>query len=132
MRTEAKGSAETKQWDEKPYQELADGMKLSKATVRQGYTGDIEGEGLCEYLMTYSSDQRASYVGMQLISGTLGGKQGSFVLQLNGEYDGNEARGTWFVVPGSATGALKKLRGQGSFHAPQGSKMHYTLEYDFE
>jgi hypothetical protein len=52
------------------------------------------------------------------------------VLQATGTYDGTEARGTWSVVPGTGTGELKQLRGEGSFNAPHGSQMHYTLDYD--
>jgi hypothetical protein len=130
--TSAKGIAENQSWDEKPYQTLANGRKLSKASVTQTMTGDIVGEAATEYVMAYASESYASYTGMMLVQGTLGGKQGSFVLQIAGEFDGNEARGSWFVVPGSATSELEKLRGEGGFRAPHGSKMEYTLEYTFE
>jgi hypothetical protein len=100
--------------------------------VTQSLTGDIEGEASTEYVMAYPSEKYASYVGMTTITGKVGGKQGSFVLQLTGTFDGNEARGTWFVVPGSGTGELAKLRGQGEFNAPLGSKLNYSLDYTFE
>ena len=130
MTTHAKGIAETKNWDEKPYQEFEGGSKLTKATVTQAFTGDIVGEGVCEYLMAYPDEKSANYVALQVVTGKVGGKQGSFVLQVAGGYDGNEASGTWFVVPGTGTGELKKLSGEGGFHAPHGSQMHYTLDYD--
>ena len=130
MTHHAKGIAETKSWDEKPYQEFDGGGKLTKAKVVQGFTGDIEGEGDCEYLMAYPNEQSANYVALQVVTGAVGGKKGSFVLQVAGSYDGTEAKGTWFVVTGSGTGELKKLSGEGGFHAPHGSKMHYTLDYD--
>jgi hypothetical protein len=130
MTTHAKGIGETKNWDEKPYQEFEGGGKLTKATVTQDFTGDIEGEGVCEYLMAYPNEKSANYVALQVVNGKVGGKKGSFVLQVSGTYDGNEARGTWFVVPGSGTGELKKLRGEGGFNAPHGSKMNYTLDYE--
>lgn len=130
--TQAKGVADTKQWDEKPYRELERGGKLTKASVTQQLTGDIAGDAATEYVMAYAYEQYASYVGITHVTGTLGGKQGSFVLQLAGTFEGNEAKGTWFVVPASGTGELTGLRGEGGFRAPLGSKMDYTLEYTFE
>jgi hypothetical protein len=132
MAKHAKGVAETKSWDEKPFREMEGGQKLSKATVIQSLTGDIAGEAETEYVMAYPSDTYASYVSMVVVTGAIEGKQGSFVLQASGTYDGTIASGTWFVVPGSGTGALKGLRGEGGFRAPHGSKMDYTLDYHFE
>jgi hypothetical protein len=130
MTTHAKGITEIQKWDEKPYQESAGGRKLTKATVTQAFTGDIEGDGVCDYLMAYPNENYSSYVGLQQVTGMIGGKQGSFVLQLTGTFDGKEASGTWFVVPASGTGDLKELSGQGTFRAPHGSKMDYTLDYE--
>jgi hypothetical protein len=132
MTTHAKGIAETKNWDEKSYEEFEDGRKLTRASVTQSFQGDIEGDGAVEYLMIYPNANSASYVGLQKISGRMGGRTGSFVLQLSGSYDGSIARGTWFVVPGSATGELQGLRGEGGFSAPHGSQAAYTLDYEFE
>jgi len=39
--------------------------------------------------------------------------QGSFVLQDHGTLAGITVRGEWFVVPGSGTGELTDLRGEG-------------------
>jgi hypothetical protein len=132
MTKHAKGIAEHKQWAEKPYREFEGGGKLTKASVTQSFTGDIEGEGAVEYVMCYPNPNSASYVAMQLVNGTIDGKKGSFVLQVSGKYDGDIASGEWFVVPGSGTGELSALRGEGGFSAPHGSQAHYTLEYRFE
>jgi hypothetical protein len=132
MTTHAKGIAETKSWDEKPYDEFEGGRKLTRASVTQSFQGDIEGDGAVEYLMAYPNENSASYVGLQKIMGRLGGRSGSFVLQLSGSYDGEMARCTWFVVAGSGTGELQGLRGEGGFRAPHGSQASYTLDYDFE
>jgi hypothetical protein len=39
---------------------------------------------------------------------------------------------TWFVVPGSATGDLSGLRGEGGFEGDFGKGSHGTLDYWFE
>jgi Protein of unknown function (DUF3224) len=120
-------------WDEKPYGELENGGKLTKASVKQSFSGDIEGEGAVEWLMCYRPDETADFIGLQHIAGRIGGRAGSFVLlQTNGTYDGKVARGALSVVPGSGTGELRGLRGEGEFSAPQGSEAAVTLNYDFE
>src|SRR5829696_1104974 len=122
MGTHAKGVARTKNWDEKPYEESDGGSKSTRASVTQSFEGDIEGDGSVEYVMYYPNEKSASYVGLQKVTGRVGGKSGSFVLQIAGTYDGTNARGDWFVVPGSGTGELKKLSGKGGFSAPHGSE----------
>lgn len=120
-------------WDEKPYAEFEGGGKLTQASVKQAFSGDIEGEGGVEWLMCYRPDQTADFVGLQRISGRLGDRSGTFILlQTAGTFDGAEARGNLSVVPGSGTGELHGLRGTGEFTAPRGSEPSMTLEYEFE
>ncbi len=120
-------------WDESAYSEEEDGRKLTQASVKQSFSGDIEGEGSVEWLMCYRPDQTAEFVGLQRIDGRLGGRSGSFVLlQTDGSFDGTEAKGQLSVVPGSGTGELSGLRGQGQFSAPRASEASMTLDCDFE
>jgi hypothetical protein len=120
-------------WEEKPYAELENGGKLTRASVKQSFSGDIEGEGAVEWLMCYRPDETADFIGLQRITGQIGGRLGSFVLlQTGGTFDGREAKGDLSVVPGSGTGDLRGLRGEGGFSAPLGSEAAVTLNYDFE
>lgn len=128
----AAGSFDVQAWDEKPYDELEGGLKLTKATVKQRFSGDIEGDGSVEWLMFYREDGTATFVGLQRFIGSVHGRSGSFVLETSGEYDGNEARAAWSVIGGSGTEELRGLRGKGTYVAPHGSRASITLEYDFE
>jgi hypothetical protein len=120
-------------WDESAYSEQEDGRKLTQASVKQSFSGEIEGEGSVKWLMCYRPDQTAEFVGLQRIDGRLGGRSGSFVLlQTDGSFDGTEAKGQLSVVPGSGTGELSGLRGQGRFSAPRASEASMTLDCDFE
>lgn len=120
-------------WDEKPYAQIEGGGKLTQASVKQAFSGDIEGGGAVEWLMCYRPDETADFVGLQRIVGRLGDREGSFVLaQTEGTFDGKEARGRLSVVPGSVTGDLKGLRGTGEFSAPREGEASISLEYDFE
>lgn len=106
MSTRATGTFEVKSWDEKTYEELEGAGKLTRASVAYSYKGEIEGEGQEEFLMMYPDEKSASFVEMQRIVGSVGGRSGSFVLQGSGTFEGGAAKGTWSVVPGSGTGEL--------------------------
>ena len=91
MAARAMGTFEVTAWDERPYLEMADGRKLTRASVTQRFSGDIEGEGSVEWLMFYGEDGTASFVGMQHVVGKIGGRSGSSVLETSGSYDGKAA-----------------------------------------
>ena len=126
-------SWDEKTWDGKPWNEVP-GSKVTHSIVRQTFSGGIEGEAICQQLVAYSSDSYASFVGLHQVTGSVDGRSGSFVLQSSGIYTDNTARVTWFVVPGSGTGDLAGLSGQGSYTAGQEDypNVPYTLEYEFE
>src|ERR1700687_2076829 len=72
MAAKAAGTFEVTAWDERPYLELADGRKLTRARVTQRFSGDIQGEGSVEWLMFYRQDGAATFVGMQHVVGKSG------------------------------------------------------------
>jgi Protein of unknown function (DUF3224) len=133
MATHATGKFKIDDWDEQTYAEIEAGGKLTRASVKQAFAGDIEGDGAVEWLMCYRPDKTADFVGLQLINGQLGGRSGSFVLlQTAGTFDGKVARGELSVVPGSGTGELGGLSGRGEFSAPLGGEPSIALDYDLE
>jgi hypothetical protein len=78
-------------WDEKPYSE-GDGLpKMTRASVRKTFTGDIEGEGQVEYLMMYRADGSATFVGLERINARIAGKNGSFVLRCERQFSSPRA-----------------------------------------
>jgi hypothetical protein len=133
MMTNGTGTFEKVTWDEVPYKEHGDGQKLTRAKVTNRFAGDISGDSTLEYLMVYPSDEYASFVGLERIDGTIGDRGGSFVLQHQGVFDGL-VKATWFVVPGSGTGDLRGLRGEGGYEwdGSHGDACTYTLDYEFD
>ena len=71
------------------------------------FSGDIEGEGHVEYLMMYRSDGSASFVGIERVVGRIGARTGTFVLQRIGVFENGQAKESYSVIPGSATGELQ-------------------------
>jgi hypothetical protein len=129
LKKTAKGGFEITDWQEKPAG-ASTGPKVTRATVKQKFTGDIKGSGTTEYLMVYRPDKTAEYSGVQVIKGSVGGKKGSIALRLRGYFDGKRAVTKWEVVPGAGKGALRSLTGKGGFGAPMGSKGEYALTYE--
>ena len=130
MSKHADGTFKVEDWQEEEYGSLGDGRKLSRASVRQALSGDIEGHGSVEWLMCYRPDKTADFVGLQQVDGRVGDRSGSFVLRTSGVFDGEVAKGELTVVPGSGTGELESIDGRGEFKAPLGSEAYVSLDYD--
>jgi hypothetical protein len=132
MRSTAHCRFAIKTWDEKPYSEGPDLPKLTRATVVKTFTGDIEGEGQVEYLMMYRSDGSAAFVGIERVVGRVSGKTGSFVMQRTGVFESGEAKESYSVIPGSGTGELRSLRGEGTTAVGHGMEHPMTLGYELD
>ncbi len=130
MSKRAKATFEIKGWDEKPYDEMEGCPKLARARVNKVFHGDLEGNSALEYLLVYRQDGTANFIGLERVIGSLQGRPGTFVLKHEGTFEKGTATATCSVVPGSATGELKGLRGQGSFAA--GHAQSYPFSLDFE
>jgi hypothetical protein len=128
----ASGKFKVKSWDEQTYAELDGGGKLTRASVTQSFSGDIEGAGAVEWLMCYRPDKTADFVGLQQVTGQLGNRSGGFVLETAGTFDGTEAKGELSIVTGSGTGALQGISGKGEFAAPLSSEATVALDYELE
>jgi uncharacterized protein DUF3224 len=134
MSTRATAVFEVKTWDEKPYQELEGGSKLTRASVIKAYRGDITGDATSESLMFYHADGSAVFAGLERVVGAIGGRSGSFVLQGSGTYRDGTATCDCTVVLDSGSGELRGLRGEGRYVAGHGDypNVPFTLDYSFE
>jgi hypothetical protein len=132
MKRTANARFAIKNWDEKAYSEGQDLPRLARATVTKTFTGDIEGESQVEYLMMYREDGSATFVGLERVAGRMGGKSGTFVLERNGVFEGGQAKESYSVIPGSGTGELRALRGDGTSAVGHGTEYPFTLTYELE
>ena len=132
MKKSANARFSIKSWDEKPYGEGQDLPKLTRAAVTKTFIGDIAGEGEVEYLMMYRSDGSATFVGLERVVGHVAGKTGSFVLQRTGTFENGVATESYFVIPGSGTGELRGVRGEGTSAVGHGTEYPLTLNYELD
>jgi hypothetical protein len=132
QRTHASGKINVKTYEPAPYDEPDAGPALVRIHVEEAFSGDIQGSGVATFLQTTMGGDEASFVGVERVNGSVGGWSGTFVLQDKGTVKDAVVSGDWFVVPGSGTGELEGLRGQGGFKAALGQSADITLEYSFE
>lgn len=135
MKKRAESTFQVTGWDPSPGDEAAAGPALGEVVVTKRYEGDLTGEGRARLLTCQADpDDRsagAGYVASERVSGTLGDRKGSFVLQHWGVVAPGKAPWTGgHVVPGSGTDGLEGLSGQMEIAvAPDGT---HTLRLDYE
>ena len=101
--------------------------------MEESFNGDIKGDGVVEILQaTNNADGSSNLVGIERVTGKIAEKRGTFLLQIAGTIEGKVIRCEWFVIPGSGTGQLTGLRGDGGFRATLGEGGDVYLDYWFE
>ncbi len=119
-------------WEEKPIIERESGPRLTCAEVRQRYSGDIEGEASLHYLMMSREDGSSSYIGLELLTGSVGRRSGSFVLRHSGSFEKGIVTDECSVIEDSGTGELRGLRGRGGFSSSHQKRYRMTFDLEFE
>lgn len=100
-------------------------MRLDKA-----YHGPLEATAIGTMLGARTAvEGSAGYVAIERVDGTLEGRRGSFVLQHFGVMESGHFHLDIRVVPDSADGELKGLRGCMGIRIEAGGAHFYTLEY---
>lgn len=129
----ARATFEVTGWDEEPYAETEGSPKLSQATVRKSFVGAISGSSEAQVLMCRSDadnlEAGGGYIASDVFSGSVDGKEGSFVFQHGGLMfpDGKtETFGT--IVPGSGRGELAGISGTTTISVEDGV---HTLTLDY-
>jgi len=130
-RTRATAKITVQSSEAKPYDQTTS-PALTEIHIIEMFTGDIDGESTVRALALQRDDKSASQVSMQRFNGKLAGLQGAFVLQGSETVSNGKIKATWFVVPGSGTGALSGLRGEGGFEGDFGKGSDGWLDYWFE
>jgi hypothetical protein len=114
-------------YDEEPYGE-GEGVELSRVHISRTFSGDLTGESRAEILIT-KSEGGGGYTGQDLITGTLNGKAGSFVIQHGGILGPDGVTNSGTIVPGTGAGELEGITGQATLLADEEGNHTLTLEF---
>lgn len=106
-----------------------DGNTLGRMSLAKTFSGDLKGTGTGEMLAARSAvPTSASYVAIERVTGTLDGRQGSFVLVHRGVMGDGVQQLEIQISPESGSGALKGISGSLSLRVEAGVH-HYDLAY---
>jgi hypothetical protein len=110
-------------------EEDPDGATLGRMSLEKRFTGDLAAVGRGEMLTAMTrTEGSAGYVAVERVTGSLHGREGSFVFQHSGSMNRGDQQLTITVVPDSGTGSLAGLTGTFSLRFADG-KHHYEFEY---
>jgi Protein of unknown function (DUF3224) len=129
MSEHVKTSMDVTSWDEQTISESGD-TKVTRTTMGQSCSGDIEGTSASELVMYYQKGGTATIVGFLTIEGSIGDRKGTVVLRSIGAFDGSQATADLTVVDGSGTGGLAGISGSGSSVAPSGPTAFVELDLE--
>jgi len=107
-----------------------DDINLGRMSIDKTFHGGLDASSRGQMLSAMTSVQgSAGYVAIEQVSGSLSGKQGSFVLQHFGTMNKGKDRLILEVVPDSGSGELSGLVGEMTIKVEDG-KHYYEFEYE--
>lgn len=116
-------------WEPQEY-DNCDDVKLTRTRVTKTFQGDLTARSAAELLMAGAPSGSAVYVGLERITGQLGGRSGSFVLIHDASMSSDGQSLSLTIMRDSGTGGLQGIRGEGNITiAPDGTHT-FTLDYD--
>lgn len=126
------GSISFANWEEKEAGSSGAGPRTAHASVVNTFSGGIEAAGTaCDYSIAYTVGHAGVFTGMELVTGSIDGRPGSFVLEQRGTFaEDGTIHCTFTVVPGSGTEGLAGLTGSGEYTCRTGqASFPYSLSY---
>jgi hypothetical protein len=109
-----------------------DSPAIARMSLDKQYRGELEATSRGEMLGTGNPKSDAGYVAIERVTGTLHGRQGSFVLMHRGTMTRGVPALDIIVVPGSGNGELTGLRGTMSIDIAPGGAHSYRFDYAFD
>lgn len=111
-------------------QTSSDSPPWGRQRIEKTFHGPLAGESIGEMLAVRTGVQgSAGYVALERVNATLEGRKGTFFLQHSGLMDHGTPTLTVSVVPDSATGELKGLKGTMTIRIEAGDKHFYGFDY---
>ena len=108
------------------------GARVGRMLIDKRFAGDLVATGRGQMLAVRSAvEGSAGYVAMELVTGALRGRAGTFVLQHSGTMERGAQKLSVTVVPDSATGDLEGLAGSMEIVVAEG-RHSYNLDYTLD
>jgi hypothetical protein len=128
MMNRASGPFEVKLTPQAP-EDMTQDASLGRMFIDKQFHGDLEATSKGQMLSAGTAVKgSAGYVAIEVVSGTLNGRSGTFVLQHSGAMNRGVPQLSVTVVPDSGTGQLAGLTGKMAIIIADG-KHSYDFEY---
>lgn len=102
---------------------------MSQMSIDKTFDGDLKATSRGSMLSAGNPKAgEAGYVALEIVTGSLKGRAGSFALMQHATMSGGTAAMDVTVVPGSGTGALKGIDGRFIIHIDNGQ---HSYEFDY-
>jgi hypothetical protein len=132
MTQRATGPFEVKLAPQKADNPQAEASGHGRMSIDKQFHGDLEGASQGEMLSFMTSTKgSAAYVAIEKVTGTLGGRKGTFVLAHTGTMNRGAPELIVAVVPDSGTGELTGISGHVKIHIAPDGQHSYEMEYTF-
>jgi len=115
-------------WDQQDDEPGADGLTVGRALVTKTFDGDLVGTSWARLVLVGTTSGSRAYSGFEQVTGTVAGRTGTFVLRHAAEGDATGGWMTWTVLPGSGTGELAGVRGEGQITRHDDGSHSYWLD----
>ncbi len=126
----AKATFEITSWEESVYDAPEEGSAILRATVKKTFAGEVEGTSVAELLMVRAGAEGGEgYVATERITGRVGDRSGSFVVQ-HGGISSRELVQFGYIIKDSGTGELRGIVGT-CLYAHDESGARFSLDYEF-
>ena len=110
--------------------DVAAGSSLGRMSLDKQFSGDLQAIGKGEMLAARSDiPTSAAYVAIERVTGTLHGREGSFVLVHKGVMTGESQQLVIEVVPDTGAGELVGISGKLGIRI-EGGKHYYEFDYE--
>lgn len=111
------------------FENAPEGSMLSRMSIEKTFRGDLAASASGQMVAAFTSvKESAAYSAVEIVTGTLNGRSGSFVLQHTGVMHRGAQTLAIAVVPDSGTGALTGLSGTMTIRI-DGSQHFYEFTY---
>ena len=102
---------------------------FGRVTMRKTFSGALTGSSVLTMTSAAVGEAPVGYSALELVTGTLDGRTGTFVLQHSGVVDEGAPSPSGVVLPGTGTGELAGLRGRMTIeHDESGAVLHLDYE----
>ena len=106
--------------------------ELGRMSLDKQFHGDLDATSKGEMLSFLDREkQSGGYIAIERVTGTLGGKKGSFVFQHSSTMTRGKPNQNIIVVPDSGTDELAGLKGSMTVNIAEGGAHSYDFEYAF-